>query len=78
MYVRYADDFIILCTSHEDAENLLAECSSFLEERLKLKLNTPSITEISKGIEFLGITIDNRNLSLSSEKKEKLKLKILH
>lgn len=72
MYVRYADDFIILCTSREDAEKLLSECSAFLEQRLKLKLNTPVISEVKDGIEFLGITISNRNLSLSADKKEQL------
>lgn len=72
MYVRYADDFIILCTSREEAEKLLSECSAFLEQRLKLKLNTPVISEVKEGIEFLGITIDNRSLSLSPDKKEQL------
>lgn len=72
MYVRYADDFVILCTSREEAEKLLSECSAFLEQRLKLKLNTPVISEVKEGIEFLGITIDNRSLSLSAKKKEQL------
>ena len=76
MYVRYADDFIILCKSREEAEILLTECSTFLEERLKLKLNAPVISEVKDGIEFLGIRIDNRNLSLSAEKKEKLTARI--
>lgn len=76
MYVRYADDFIILCKSREEAETLLGECSAFLEERLKLKLNAPVISEVKDGIEFLGITIDNRELSISPEKKEKLDARI--
>lgn len=79
MYVRYADDFIILCKSNEEANKLLVECSSFLEKRLKLKLNPPTISEVKNGIEFLGIKIDNKSLSLSAEKKNKLisKIKLL-
>lgn len=76
MYVRYADDFLILCQNQEEAEKLLSECSTFLEQRLKLKLNPPAITEIKNGVEFLGITIDNKSLSLSHEKEEKLMSKI--
>lgn len=76
MYVRYADDFLILCKNQEEAEALLSECSTFLAERLKLKLNAPNISLIEDGIEFLGITIDKRNLSISAEKKEKLTAKI--
>lgn len=76
MYVRYADDFIILCKNNDEANKLLSECSSFLEKRLKLKLNPPVISEIKNGIEFLGIQINNKNLSLTAEKKEKLIFKI--
>lgn len=76
MYVRYADDFIILCKNNDEANRLLSECSSFLEKRLKLKLNPPVISEIKNGIEFLGIQINNKNLSLTAEKKEKLISKI--
>lgn len=72
MYVRYADDFIILCQTQEKAETLLAECSEFLKVRLKLQLNEPVISEVKEGFEFLGITIDNRQLSISPEKHKKL------
>lgn len=76
MYVRYADDFIILCKSREEADRLLQECSDFLQNRLKLKLNVPIISEVKDGVEFLGILIDNRGLSLSESKRAKLNERI--
>jgi group II intron reverse transcriptase/maturase/CRISPR-associated endonuclease Cas1 len=75
-YVRYADDFIILCETREQAERLLQRSSEFLTTRLKLALNEPCISETKDGIEFLGVTIDNKGLSLSPKKKEELLEKI--
>lgn len=72
MYVRYADDFIICCQSKEEAEKLLNGCTDFLKNRLKLHLNTPLISEVKNGFEFLGITINNKALSLSEEKQKSL------
>lgn len=76
MYVRYADDFIICCETREQAEALLKEGSLFLEQRLKLHLNEPLISEIKDGFEFLGITLDNKKLSISEKKKGELHQKI--
>lgn len=76
MYVRYADDFILCCESPAQAETLLKACSEFLTQRLKLRLNAPEITEIKNGFEFLGITLDNRKLSLSDKKKNDLHQRI--
>lgn len=72
LYARYADDFIIGCQTREEAEVLLSECSTFLEQRLKLKLNAPVISDIRKGVEFLGITLNKQGLSLSEEKSKQL------
>lgn len=76
MYVRYADDFIICCESRKQAETLLDIGTSFLEKRLKLNLNTPVISEIKDGFEFLGVCIDNKKVSISKEKEEKLMCRI--
>lgn len=76
MYVRYADDFLICCTSREEAETLQKEASEFLENRLKLRLNEPRIYETNVGVEFLGITITNKELSLSASKQEGLHQRI--
>lgn len=76
MYVRYADDFIICCENREQAEQLLKDGSLFLEQRLKLHLNEPLISEIKDGFEFLGITLDNKKISISEKKKNDLHQKI--
>lgn len=76
MYVRYADDFIICCENKEQAEQLLKGATAFLEQRLKLHLNEPLISEVKEGFEFLGIKLDNRKLSISTSKREELHEKI--
>lgn len=76
MYVRYADDFLICCATREDAEMLQKEASEFLQNRLKLKLNEPKICETKDGVEFLGILINNKELSLSTSKFEDLQQRI--
>jgi group II intron reverse transcriptase/maturase/CRISPR-associated endonuclease Cas1 len=75
-YVRYADDFLIFCKTKDDADTLLNSAQSFLNDRLHLTLNTPSITDISDSIEFLGIQISRSGLSLSETKENSLKEKI--
>ena len=76
LYVRYADDFLIGCETQEEAEHLLGECTAFLHDRLKLQLNTPVITDIKKGIEFLGITITKKSLTVSDKKRNDLRERI--
>jgi group II intron reverse transcriptase/maturase/CRISPR-associated endonuclease Cas1 len=74
-YVRYADDFLIFCKTKEDADALLSNARTFLETRLHLALNTPTITEVAEGCEFLGIFISPTGLSLSETKIVQLKEK---
>ncbi|WP_373850501.1 CRISPR-associated endonuclease Cas1 [Bacteroides heparinolyticus] len=71
-YVRYADDFIILCETQNRAEAIREEATVFLKERLQLSLNAPEIGKIEDGFEFLGITLDKTGLSLSENKKREL------
>lgn len=69
-YVRYADDFLILCQTQEEAEQLLVQARDFLMQRLLLTCNEPVITAVEEGVEFLGVVVKREGLSLS-EKKEK-------
>lgn len=69
-YVRYADDFIILCDSEPEAIKLQTEATEYLNDKLKLSLNSPSITKINDGFEFLGITIDKEGHRISDKKRE--------
>ena len=69
-YIRYADDFLILCQSREEAEQFLSGAREFLLQRLLLNCNESIITSIEEGVEFLGVIIKREGISLS-EKKEK-------
>ncbi len=71
-YIRYADDFCIMCQSREEAEDILSRVADYLVKHFGLKLNTPTITKIENGFEFLGITITNKTLTISEKKKKEL------
>lgn len=71
-YVRYADDFVVFCAGKEEAEQRLADIQRFLKEKLGLTLNTPVISHVSEGFEFLGILFNEKDIALSSGKKDSL------
>ena len=75
-YVRYADDFIILCHSKEEAETICNEATSYLKDRLNVELNIPSITEICDGFEFLGIFINHDSYRISEKKRNDIMQRI--
>lgn len=68
-YVRYADDFIILCHTEEEAVRTCDEATSYLKEKLKASLNIPSVTRVKDGFEFLGITINHESYNISEQKR---------
>lgn len=53
------DDFVILSEGKDELRDALKEIKSFLEDCLKLELNTKrvSVLPIEKGIDFLGYVI---------------------
>ena len=54
--VRYADDFVLLSTERQQAETALPAAQTFLQERLKLRLNDgAAVAAIRDGFDFLGI-----------------------
>lgn len=71
-YVRYADDFVVFLPSEEEAIQLLQQIISFLDSRLKLKLNEPQMLPKSEPFEFLGIQFSNGSIGLSGEKLSEL------
>lgn len=54
-FVRYADDMLILCSSKRSAERVMASITSFMEEKLLLKVNRKKsqVAHLSK-VKFLG------------------------
>ncbi|MFB5563475.1 group II intron reverse transcriptase/maturase [Bacillus cereus] len=56
--VKYADDFLILCESEEDANGMYKTLEPYLETRgLELAMDKTKVTHIEKGFDFLGFNI---------------------
>lgn len=76
-FIRYADDFIVLSRSREEAEGALRAISAFLQDKLKLKLNPEAgVSHISKGFTFLGITFTDKERTISDDKITSIRDKI--
>lgn len=73
--VRYADDFVVLCHSKEEAEAVRAKLIVWLKERgLELSEEKTRITHLDEGFDFLGFNI-RRYKTLTSKKGDKLFIK---
>ena len=76
-YIRYADDFLFLCETREKAEEILLRTEEHLKEKLGLSLNQPPIiANLEDSFDFLGITIQNRQLTLVDRKRSEICEKI--
>jgi RNA-directed DNA polymerase len=56
---RYADDWLVVCRTREEAERALASARAVLEEQLGLRIHPEKtrIVHVSQGFEFLGYKI---------------------
>jgi RNA-directed DNA polymerase len=71
--VRYADDFVILCRSREEAESMYAKLQPYLLKRgLELAEDKTRVTHITAGFDFLGFNIRKYKVN---ETKYKLLIK---
>ena len=72
-YIRYADDFLFLCHSQQQAEDILRRTKDYLFSKLKLKLNEPAqIEPLSSSFEFLGIAMSGCQPTLTDAKRQEL------
>ena len=78
IFVRYADDFLVLAKSTPQCEKALELVQSVIEDKLSLKLSPEKteITSFKKGFEFLGFFISVNGASMRTKSVEKLKDKI--
>ena len=77
-YIRYADDFLFLSESREQAQDLLEKTEQYLKDKLKLALNQPpSILKLSEGFDFLGITVKDYQATITEKKREKICQRIM-
>jgi RNA-directed DNA polymerase len=69
---RFADDFVVVCNTRQEAEAALALASKFLQEELGVSLHPEKtrIVHVADGFEFLGYKIKRgKGLRMSAHKR---------
>jgi RNA-directed DNA polymerase len=81
--VRYADDFVVMCASEDQARSAYVLARRILEGHLRLKLHALAdqnsktrITLYSKGFTFLGLHFQGEQITPSSTSLKKFKEKV--
>jgi group II intron reverse transcriptase/maturase len=77
-FVRYADDFVVLCRSEDEAKEALALVEQLLADRLGLSLS-PEKTKVARfheGFCFLGFDIKSRFVRMRAKSVENFKTKV--
>ena len=76
-FVRYADDFVILCTSLTAGRRILESITNFLRSKLKLIVNTVKSKVVAlKDASFLGFKIYRRKIRWTEKAKKEFKAKV--
>jgi RNA-directed DNA polymerase len=78
IFVRYADDFLVLAKSTSDIEKAHETVQDTIENVLMLKLEPrkTKVTTFKQGFDFLGFTFSTNGASIRTKSVEKLKDKI--
>lgn len=77
-FVRYADDFVVVCTTKRQAEKALQAVTACVEEDLGWMLN-PKKTQLitfGQGFDFLGYHVTARTIRMGGKAEERFKMKI--
>ena len=76
-FVRYADDFVVLCQSKTQAEEALALVTQTLQQLgLSLSAEKTHITTYGKGYSFLGFVMSSRSRRMRPKSKRKFEDKV--
>lgn len=77
-FVRYADDFVVLCRSESEAKEALAAVERLLTDRLGLSLSAEKteVTRFHEGFTFLGFDIKSRFVRMRAKSVENFKTKV--
>ena len=77
-FVRYADDFVVLCSNHAQAEEAMTLVRHHLENELNLNLSPEKthIASIEEGFEFLGFRISSYSRTMRGKSVVNFKTKI--
>lgn len=76
-FVRYADDFVILCSSPKAGQRILASISRYLRSKLKLTVNTvkSKVVKLAQA-SFLGFKIQRRKISWTEKSMKRFKAEV--
>jgi len=74
-FVRYADDFVVVCRTKPEAQEAHALVQRILEDELGLQLSPEKthITTYGKGYEFLGFKLSSRSCRIRDKSERKFK-----
>jgi len=77
-FARYADDFVVVCQTNEQAQEALTLVEQVLETDLGLTLSPDKtkITTYGKGYEFLGFFLSSRSRRMRDKSLQKFKAKV--
>jgi len=77
-FVRYADDFVVLCQNDQQAQEALRLVQQVLEGELGLKLSPEKTktTTYGKGYNFLGFHLSSRSRRMREKSVQKFKAKV--
>jgi RNA-directed DNA polymerase len=77
-FVRYADDFVVLCQNDSQAQEALVLVRQVLEGELGLQLSPEKtkITTYGKGYDFLGFHLSSRSRRMREKSVQKFKSKV--
>lgn len=79
-FVRYADDFVILCKTKEQALGALDFSKKILEEQMELELSLEKtkVVNIKDGFDFLGFHFTSMGITIKKKSLEKFKDAVRH
>ena len=77
--VRYADDFVVLCKSRQEANDALASIRKTLEMlRLSLNEDKSSVVSVRSGLTFLGFQFYRKGVGISIQAIDRFKDEVRH
>lgn len=74
-FVRYADDFVILCKTKQEAVEAMNLAKDILERKMGLELSSEKtkIAHVREGFDFLGFHFTNMGITMREKSVEKFK-----
>jgi RNA-directed DNA polymerase len=77
-FARYADDFVVVCQDHQQAQEALQLVRRVLENELGLTLSPEKTktTTYGKGYDFLGFHLSSRSRRMRDKSVQKFKAKV--